>query len=61
MALALFRLMAAVARTEVIANTLGAFILLLVVTLGGFIVAKGTIFIRYIDIYRTNELVAKLG
>ncbi|KAK1439447.1 hypothetical protein QVD17_05265 [Tagetes erecta] len=40
MALALFRLMAAVARTEVIANTLGAFILLLIVTLGGFIVAK---------------------
>lgn len=43
MALSLFRLIAAVARTEVIANTLGAFTLLLIVTLGGFIIAKGTI------------------
>nr|GEY05233.1 ABC transporter G family member 39-like isoform X2 [Tanacetum cinerariifolium] len=40
MALALFRLLAAVARTEVLANTLGAFTLLMIVTLGGFIVAK---------------------
>ncbi|KAI3707559.1 hypothetical protein L6452_26185 [Arctium lappa] len=40
MALALFRLLAAVARTEVLSNTLGAFTLLLIVTLGGFIVAK---------------------
>ncbi|KAI3814151.1 hypothetical protein L1987_18898 [Smallanthus sonchifolius] len=40
MALSLFRLLAAVARTEVIANTLGAFTLLLIVSLGGFIVAK---------------------
>ncbi|XP_076883174.1 ABC transporter G family member 39-like isoform X1 [Bidens hawaiensis] len=40
MALSLFRLIAAVARTEVIANTLGAFTLLLIVTLGGFIIAK---------------------
>ncbi|KAD1313124.1 hypothetical protein E3N88_43026 [Mikania micrantha] len=40
MALSLFRLIAAVARTEVISNTLGAFTLLLIVTLGGFIVAK---------------------
>ncbi|KAL7594961.1 hypothetical protein Lser_V15G29884 [Lactuca serriola] len=40
MALSLFRLLAAIARTEVLANTLGAFIMLLIVTLGGFIVAK---------------------
>nr|GEX68219.1 pleiotropic drug resistance protein 2-like [Tanacetum cinerariifolium] len=40
MALALFRLIAAVARTEVLANTLGAFTLLLILVLGGFIVAK---------------------
>ncbi|KAK9062893.1 hypothetical protein SSX86_020083 [Deinandra increscens subsp. villosa] len=40
MALSLFRLIAAVARTEVLANTLGAFTLLLILVLGGFIVAK---------------------
>ncbi|KAI3523836.1 hypothetical protein L1887_02277 [Cichorium endivia] len=40
MALSLFRMLAAVARTEVIANTVGAFTMLLIVTLGGFIVAK---------------------
>ncbi|KAF5767760.1 putative sulfate-transporting ATPase [Helianthus annuus] len=40
MALSLFRLLAAVARTEVLANTLGAFTLLLILVLGGFIVAK---------------------
>ncbi|XP_076930284.1 ABC transporter G family member 39-like [Bidens hawaiensis] len=40
MALSHFRLIAAVARTEVLANTLGAFTLLLILVLGGFIVAK---------------------
>ncbi|KVI07937.1 AAA+ ATPase domain-containing protein [Cynara cardunculus var. scolymus] len=40
MALSLFRLIAAVARTDVLANTLGAFTLLLILVLGGFIVAK---------------------
>ncbi|KAM0000591.1 putative ABC-type sulfate transporter [Helianthus debilis subsp. tardiflorus] len=40
MALSLFRLIAAVGRTEVLSNTLGAFTLLLIVTLGGFIIAK---------------------
>lgn len=40
MALSLFRLIAAVARTDVLANTLGAFILLLILVLGGFVVAK---------------------
>nr|XP_043633072.1 ABC transporter G family member 39-like [Erigeron canadensis] len=40
MALALFRLIAAVARTDVLANTLGAFTLLLILLLGGFLVAK---------------------
>jgi hypothetical protein len=41
MALALFRFIAAVGRTQVVANTLGTFTLLLVFVLGGFIVAKG--------------------
>ncbi|KAI3695747.1 hypothetical protein L1987_78747 [Smallanthus sonchifolius] len=36
----LFRMIAAVARTEVLANTLGPFILTMIVTLGGFVVAK---------------------
>ncbi|KAK2657205.1 hypothetical protein Ddye_010257 [Dipteronia dyeriana] len=40
MALSLFRLLAALGRVEVIANTLGTFTLLLVFVLGGFIVAK---------------------
>ncbi|KAI3746260.1 hypothetical protein L6452_08686 [Arctium lappa] len=40
MALSLFRLIAAVARTDVLANTLGAFTLLLILVLGGFVVAK---------------------
>ncbi|KAJ6407594.1 hypothetical protein OIU84_010975 [Salix udensis] len=43
MALALFRFLAAVGRTQVVANTLGTFTLLLVFVLGGFIVAKDDI------------------
>ncbi|XP_056169465.1 pleiotropic drug resistance protein 2-like [Syzygium oleosum] len=43
MALALFRFIAAIGRTEVVANTLGSFTLLLVFILGGFIVAKDDI------------------
>nr|GFA41473.1 plant PDR ABC transporter associated [Tanacetum cinerariifolium] len=39
MALSLFRLIAAVGRTEVLSNSLGALILFLVVNLGGFVVA----------------------
>ncbi|KAJ8767846.1 hypothetical protein K2173_020786 [Erythroxylum novogranatense] len=42
-ALSLFRLMAVVGRTQVIAHTLGAFTLLMVVVLGGFIVSKDDI------------------
>ena len=41
MALSLFRFLAAAGRTEVVANTLGTFTLLMVFVLGGFIVAKG--------------------
>lgn len=41
MALSLFRFIAALGRTQVVANTLGTFTLLLVFVLGGFIVAKG--------------------
>jgi hypothetical protein len=40
MALSLFRFIAAVGRTQVVANTLGTFTLLMVFVLGGFIVAK---------------------
>ncbi|PON46401.1 ABC transporter-like [Parasponia andersonii] len=43
MALSLFRFIAAIGRTQVIANTLGTFTLLLVFVLGGFIVAKDDI------------------
>ncbi|XP_059659359.1 pleiotropic drug resistance protein 2-like [Cornus florida] len=43
MALSLFRFIAAVGRTQVVANTLGTFTLLLVFVLGGFIVAKDAI------------------
>ncbi|KAK9282777.1 hypothetical protein L1049_010998 [Liquidambar formosana] len=43
MALSLFRFIAALARTQIVANTLGSFTLLLVFVLGGFIVAKDDI------------------
>ncbi|PIN20808.1 Pleiotropic drug resistance proteins (PDR1-15), ABC superfamily [Handroanthus impetiginosus] len=43
MALSLFRFIAAVGRTQVVANTLGTFTLLMVFVLGGFIVAKDDI------------------
>ncbi|KAF8396443.1 hypothetical protein HHK36_018062 [Tetracentron sinense] len=43
MALSLFRFIAAVGRTPVVANTLGSFALLLVFVLGGFVVAKDDI------------------
>ncbi|KAJ9184443.1 hypothetical protein P3X46_004169 [Hevea brasiliensis] len=43
MALSLFRFIAAIGRTQVVANTLGSFTLLLVFVLGGFIVAKNDI------------------
>ncbi|PWA99751.1 pleiotropic drug resistance protein 2 [Artemisia annua] len=40
MALGLFRFIAALGRTQVVANTLGTFTILLVFVLGGFIIAK---------------------
>ncbi|KAK9266397.1 hypothetical protein L1049_025254 [Liquidambar formosana] len=43
MALSLFRFIAAVGRTDVVASTLGTFTLLLVFVLGGFIVSKDDI------------------
>ncbi|KAI8569217.1 hypothetical protein RHMOL_Rhmol02G0261700 [Rhododendron molle] len=43
MGLSLFRFIAAVGRTQVVASTLGTFTLVLVVVLGGFIVAKNDI------------------
>lgn len=43
MALSLFRFIAALGRTQVVANTLGTFTLLMVFVLGGFIIAKGRV------------------
>ncbi|OMO88725.1 ABC-2 type transporter [Corchorus olitorius] len=43
MALSLFRFIAALGRTQVVANTLGTFTLLVVFVLGGFVVAKDDI------------------
>ncbi|KAF3455333.1 hypothetical protein FNV43_RR05781 [Rhamnella rubrinervis] len=43
MALSLFRFIAALGRTAIVANTIGSFTLLLVFVLGGFIVAKDDI------------------
>ncbi|KAH7856193.1 hypothetical protein Vadar_033779 [Vaccinium darrowii] len=43
MALSLFRFIAAVGRTQVVASTLGTFTLLMVFVLGGFIIAKNDI------------------
>ncbi|XP_004496191.1 pleiotropic drug resistance protein 2-like [Cicer arietinum] len=43
MSLSLFRFIAALGRTQVVANTLGTFILLLVFLLGGFIIARDDI------------------
>lgn len=43
MALSLFRFIAAIGRTQVVANTLGTFTLLMVFVLGGFIVARNDI------------------
>ncbi|XP_021903944.1 LOW QUALITY PROTEIN: pleiotropic drug resistance protein 2-like [Carica papaya] len=43
MALSLFRFIAALGRTQIVANTLGTFTLLLVFVLGGFIIAKDDI------------------
>ena len=43
MASALFRLIAALGRNMIVANTCGAFALLVLFSLGGFVLAKGTI------------------
>ncbi|XP_012089672.2 pleiotropic drug resistance protein 2 [Jatropha curcas] len=43
MALSLFRFISAIGRTEVIANTLGTFTLLVVFVLGGFVIARDDI------------------
>lgn len=41
MASAMFRLMAALGRNMIVANTFGAFALVAILTLGGFIVSRG--------------------
>lgn len=43
MASALFRLMAAVGRDVIVANTVGSFALLIVMVLGGFVISRGKI------------------
>ena len=43
MASALFRLIAALGRNMIVANTCGAFALLVLFALGGFVLSKGTI------------------
>lgn len=45
MSLSLFRFIAALGRTQVVATTFGAFSLLVVFVLGGFIVSKGKLII----------------
>lgn len=44
MAIGLFRVMAAIARDMVIANTFGSAALLIIFLLGGFIIPKGRIY-----------------
>jgi hypothetical protein len=41
MSLSLFRFIASVGRTLVVANTFGSFALLLIFVLGGFVISKG--------------------
>lgn len=43
MASGLFRSIAAIGRTELIAGTIGSFILVVLVILGGFIVSRGNL------------------
>ena len=47
MALSLFRFIAALGRTLIVANTLATFTLLLVSVLGGFVVSKGQYFVSF--------------
>lgn len=42
MASSLFRMMAALGRDVIVANTVGAFALLVVLVLGGFVISRGT-------------------
>ena len=55
MALSLFRFIAALGRTQVVANTLGTFTLLMVFVLGGFIVAKGEYFVPFFELFRNSR------
>lgn len=47
MASALFRMDAAICRNMIVANTLGSFIVIILLTLGGFILSRGTSYILY--------------
>lgn len=48
MASALFRFIAAAARNQIVANTVGTFALLVLFALGGFVLARGMISLRHI-------------
>ncbi|OMO51830.1 ABC-2 type transporter [Corchorus capsularis] len=56
MSLSLFRFIAAVGRTQVVANTMGTFALLLVFVLGGFFIAKGQLRKRYSTRAKTKAM-----
>lgn len=45
MASALFRLMAALGRDVIVANTVGSFALLIIMVLGGFVISRGIMMI----------------
>lgn len=47
MASALFRMDAAICRHMIVANTMGSFIVIIFITLGGFILSRGTSYILY--------------
>lgn len=57
MALPLYRFIAAVGRTEVITNALGTLALLIIFSLGGFIIAKG----KLIGFFSMLLIVARIG
>ena len=59
MASALFRLIGALGRNIIVANTFGSFALLTVLVLGGFVLARGLIQVTYvfsIPLHKKNYL-----
>lgn len=56
MGMSLFRFIAALGRTLVVANTFGFFVLLLVYVLGGFIIAKGEPQLFFCTLYSIGKI-----